>query len=804
MTNIFISYRRTGGREIARTVYLALGKLGYQNIFFDYNSLRNGVFNTQIIDAINECKDFILILTASSMDRCSNEDDWVRKEISTAINAGCNIIPIKIDDQFNEFPTDFPRNLNVLKMIQQSTLLTNEYFDDSIRHISERLESTPASNSVQSKEDNNTFVLNISPDETCEFFVDGERISKIKGQKVLRFNRLKVGKEYELVFNSLASKNLTYKTKYLVPKMKSQDEIFIPFTQIKEAQTKKNAEIEKRNKEERENKRIQKENLRNMLKMYDNHDIKAYNDMTLVCKDDKCGFLDAQGLEVIPCIYDDALHFSEGLACVVIDGKWEYLDVYGNRSFNIGSDTPSYCIDSVIVYSHSNKYGLIDKAGNKISECVYDFISLPKNGILVAKLDNRFLYIGLNGEKLSQYSYDDVPFDKIGIRIEGNKAQHEYYYNAHDTHFLLFPQLPGKVCLNKKYGFVNQFGTQIIPCIASEMIVFQERRQIRAKVNGKWGMFDYETGKITVPFLYSFIYDPYHDYKIENLLSLYDRGEPIIYVAKESNIVVDKGLDKEFDTRCIATDSLGVLSISGNILIPLDYNYIFFDYESWSYIGINIIDYNGYSLPQIIDAFYSEARMGSRWYPKSEYVQNILSSCSMIKKEICYKADFYRSYFGPNEEMLTLNKSELWEFGTVKHVYDYYVDDRTESHSFSYVPDISNCLDITHLTVNINKYDRIEVTKREDYAIAYKGDKCGVFDNLSKKMLTEFCFDVLTLSEIERVGNSNHERCHFNFAADGKRGIFQIILLEDGRILVDCEILKITYKDEEIKSIFGM
>ena len=51
-TNIFISYRREDGRELARTLYLALGKLGYQNIFFDYNSMRGGTFNTQIDVAI--------------------------------------------------------------------------------------------------------------------------------------------------------------------------------------------------------------------------------------------------------------------------------------------------------------------------------------------------------------------------------------------------------------------------------------------------------------------------------------------------------------------------------------------------------------------------------------------------------------------------------------------------------------------------------------------------------------------------------------------------------------------------------
>lgn len=142
-TNIFISYRRDGGREIARTVYLALKGLGYKKIFFDYHSLQHGVFNTQIIDAIESCNDFILILTEGSMDRCVNEDDWVRTEITAALEAGCNIIPIKVDNLNIVFPTDFPKNIDAIKMIQQSTLHTDEFFDDSIRYIEQRLISRP-------------------------------------------------------------------------------------------------------------------------------------------------------------------------------------------------------------------------------------------------------------------------------------------------------------------------------------------------------------------------------------------------------------------------------------------------------------------------------------------------------------------------------------------------------------------------------------------------------------------------------------------------------------------------------------
>lgn len=140
--DIFISYRREGGREHAKSIQLALEKNGYQSIFFDFDSIRDGVFNEQIIDAIKGSKDFILILSKNSMDRCSNAGDWVAKEIKTALDSGCKIIPLAIDDYFT-FPVDFPQKMHELCDIQQTRLLTDSYFDDSIKRLIERLDSIP-------------------------------------------------------------------------------------------------------------------------------------------------------------------------------------------------------------------------------------------------------------------------------------------------------------------------------------------------------------------------------------------------------------------------------------------------------------------------------------------------------------------------------------------------------------------------------------------------------------------------------------------------------------------------------------
>ena len=75
--DVFISYRRSGGRDKARLLYKELEGRGYK-CFFDFNSLQNGEFDANIYKAIEGCCHFILMVTDNAFDRCKDSDDWVR------------------------------------------------------------------------------------------------------------------------------------------------------------------------------------------------------------------------------------------------------------------------------------------------------------------------------------------------------------------------------------------------------------------------------------------------------------------------------------------------------------------------------------------------------------------------------------------------------------------------------------------------------------------------------------------------------------------------------------------------------
>ncbi len=93
--DIFISYRREGGLEMADSIYQRLVNAGY-SVFLDLEQLNSGKFNTKLLRVIEQCKDFILVLPPHALKRCDESDDWVRLEVEHAIKTNKNIIPIML------------------------------------------------------------------------------------------------------------------------------------------------------------------------------------------------------------------------------------------------------------------------------------------------------------------------------------------------------------------------------------------------------------------------------------------------------------------------------------------------------------------------------------------------------------------------------------------------------------------------------------------------------------------------------------------------------------------------------------
>ena len=163
--DIFISYKNDGeGSNFAARLCADLEKIGY-SVYYNPNEQRAGNFPDRLKDAVESCRDFLIIITQACKEQLMRHDkiDWVREELITAYNSQKNIIPllmpgvsmprdkaempadicflpdkdaINISEPYDRSPLDFLLSWVVSKPekndIYKDTYKSNPYFDIDI------------------------------------------------------------------------------------------------------------------------------------------------------------------------------------------------------------------------------------------------------------------------------------------------------------------------------------------------------------------------------------------------------------------------------------------------------------------------------------------------------------------------------------------------------------------------------------------------------------------------------------------------------------------------------------------------
>lgn len=133
--DIFISYRRDGGEVLACLLCERLKRIGY-SVFYDVESLKNGMFNEKIYEVIKIVEDVIVVLSPKGLDRCNENNDWVKNEIEYAISCDKNIVPVMIRNF--EFPNELPYKIRYYNVVNADM----EYFDATFDKIVDMLNSS--------------------------------------------------------------------------------------------------------------------------------------------------------------------------------------------------------------------------------------------------------------------------------------------------------------------------------------------------------------------------------------------------------------------------------------------------------------------------------------------------------------------------------------------------------------------------------------------------------------------------------------------------------------------------------------
>jgi hypothetical protein len=520
--------------------------------------MRSGVFNTQIDVAIGLCKDFLLVLSPHSMDRCVEEGDWVAHEIREALKAGCNIVPIAIDQNFTDWPKDMPRDLNVMKLLQQRIMARNELFDASVKLIADMLVSEP-SNFETSQEP--TCNLTISSDETSLLYVDGQAKGKVKsgGNRVLQ---LATGGRYVIKLESLARKGESLTQEVQIGESMRNSQVSFSFAATREEQKRKEQEQRTAAKQAKELQYHKQGALKQMLETYDKHG-ETDEGMTPVCRGDLWGFVDSDGFEIIPCRYLAVTQFFEGQNCAwVLKKKDEWILV--DSSGNILTPTPFYSFEPPRLGYTS---GYLDEMKTQVVMDTKgrELFRVTDDNVYHTDAEGLFVYYSADSQKcflidtqqrrLSR-EYDLCAYYEYQFHAEGN-IKHK------DMEWIMFPL---EVRQNGKWGFLGKDGREIIPCISEILpeLVGDDKEDgyYIVRQHGKYGVVNLNTRQFPIP--------PTYDWMTAN-----GWHYPTVVVSRGGIV---PGIQTEENGRIENSHfhggQQGVLTRDGQILVPLKYHQI--------------------------------------------------------------------------------------------------------------------------------------------------------------------------------------------------------------------------------------
>lgn len=203
--DIFISYRREGGGATAGRINDMLTADGY-SVSYDVDTLREGRFDKQLLERIEQCQDFILVVDKNCFVRTIDpntdpQDDWLWQELSYALKLKKNVIPVLLAGA--DFPKQLPDDINSVRF-HNGPKCVHEYFDSFYKKLKDQLHAFPRiakpTHSISGASTSKLPNLKLKADADCVFYLDGEERAHLKAGIIQKFP-LAPG-EYELMFVS--------------------------------------------------------------------------------------------------------------------------------------------------------------------------------------------------------------------------------------------------------------------------------------------------------------------------------------------------------------------------------------------------------------------------------------------------------------------------------------------------------------------------------------------------------------------------------------------------------------------------
>ena len=211
---------------------------------------------------------------------------------------------------------------------------------------------------------------------------------------------------------------------------------------------------------------------------------------------DKRGFVNTDGVEVIPCQYDDAWFFSDGMAPIELDGKWGFINTDGTEVIPHLYDYAWNFTEGMAPVLRNGKWGFINTFSAEVIPCQYDDVEKFSEGLARIKSNGNYGFINTDGVEVIPCRYSNAWGFSEGLARVWNNGKYGFIntdgveiipcrYDGADS----FTEGLARVRCYGKSGFINTNGMQAIPCQYDSAGTFSDGLA-RILRNGKWGFIN--------------------------------------------------------------------------------------------------------------------------------------------------------------------------------------------------------------------------------------------------------------------------------------------------------------------------
>ncbi len=368
------------------------------------------------------------------------------------------------------------------------------------------------------------------------------------------------------------------------------------------------------------------ENIYSLVKIEDKYEYissEVEDERIVVRQDNKYGYIDTDAEIIVPCIYDAAETFEDGVARVTEGNNCGYIDIDGMEIVPVEYDHVTKFHDDLTRAYKDDKWVCYDKTGRQLISEPLDYnalrdgkFTLYSEGLLAVSSENKWGFVNEAGIVVIPLEYDMVndfsekyaivkKDQKYGaIDMQGNiviPIQYEYMSDFKDGFAV--------VKINGKYGCIGKNAKMVVSAvydsmgsISEEMVYFETQRNgnkicgyidkygkifnsanidggrefsngyAAVSKNGKWGMLNRQ-GKIVIPCVYEKIGD-----FSEGLVVFCDNNK-YGYMNDKGEIVIENEYNYAWPSNdnllmvlkgTIEDGEVGVFDIDGKEYIPCE------------------------------------------------------------------------------------------------------------------------------------------------------------------------------------------------------------------------------------------